>query len=112
MVPADGGRNDGEIGCRRIGPRGEIEACDDRGARRRRKERRVAGADAAAVLALGLLAMVAAMMGRVPALGCDRRAKLRPAGVDRLQRHATEAGRPGHEEQSEQRELPEARHHP
>ena len=111
MVPVPSGRNRSPTRRRRTGGRGELGQRDDGGARRRGKGGGMARADALALLVLGHVVMVPAMMaGGVP-LARRSRAQLCPAGVDGLQRDAPETGRPGQEEQRDEWEPAQVREH-
>jgi hypothetical protein len=68
----------------------------------------MAGADAPAPLVVRDIVM--SMVPRVR-LGGGGRDEIRRAGMDGLQRDAPQAGRSGQEEECEQRELTESRHH-
>ena len=103
-MPAARGRNAGELGNRELLPGRKLDVRHGPGARRRRVERGVAGADAMAPFVVRGIVVVTAM---VRGVRCRcRRCEVRGAGVDGLKRDASHAGRPGEEEQSEQRQLP------
>lgn len=110
MMPAADGRNGDPTRRRRTGGGRHVGPRDDDGARRCGEEGALARADATALLVLGRLVMVPAMVAGRASLVC-RRAELGPAGMDRLQRDSPEAGRPGQEEQRDEWQAAKAREH-
>lgn len=109
-MPAARGRNAGKLWDRgRLAGR-KHDVRHRSGARRRGIERSVAGADAMAPFVVRGVVVVATVVG---GFRCRcRRSEIGSAGMDGLKRDASHAGRPGEEEESEQRQLPEARDHP
>ncbi len=111
MMPASGGPEESMMQRGRSGRRRHLGPRDDGVARRRGVEGGMARADAAALLVLGRIVVMAAVMTGVLTLACRDRVQPGRAGMDRLQRNAPQAGRAGQEEQRDEWQVPEARKH-